>query len=196
MLSDALDSRVISLSKSEMEELPSISRVKRNVVIEGKPLSAEHILRFAESRSIVILNTVERAQKMFNDIRSGLAGKGLEIPVMLLHSRFFKNDRREKEDCLSKQFGKGCYNPSILVATQVVEAGLDISCEHLHTEVCPVNSLVQRAGRCARYPGESGVVHVYDLPEAERAWLPYGDMKSEEPAFSRTKTLLSGITTT
>jgi CRISPR-associated endonuclease/helicase Cas3 len=38
----------------------------------------------------------------------------------------------------------------MVVATQVVEAGLDVSCELLVTEVAPADSLVQRAGRCAR----------------------------------------------
>jgi CRISPR-associated endonuclease/helicase Cas3 len=38
----------------------------------------------------------------------------------------------------------------MVVATQVVEAGLNVSCELLVTEVAPADSLVQRAGRCAR----------------------------------------------
>jgi CRISPR-associated endonuclease/helicase Cas3 len=42
----------------------------------------------------------------------------------------------------------------IVVTTQVVEAGLNVSCELLITEVAPADSLVQRAGRCARNVGE------------------------------------------
>ena len=38
-----------------------------------------------------------------------------------------------------------------LLATQVVEAGLDVSADLLLTEVAPMNSLIQRAGRCARW---------------------------------------------
>jgi CRISPR-associated endonuclease/helicase Cas3 len=46
----------------------------------------------------------------------------------------------------------------------VVEVGLDISSDALHTELAPAASVIQRAGRCARYKGEVGDVHVYRLP--------------------------------
>jgi len=94
-------------------------------------------------------------------------------------------------------FASGVRANAILVATQVVEAGVDISCENLHTEICPANSLIQRAGRCARFEGEKGVVHVYPLPKDERAWLPYGDENRESETLSATRTLLEtcGLTT-
>ncbi|MBI3304523.1 MAG: CRISPR-associated endonuclease Cas3'' [Deltaproteobacteria bacterium] len=79
------------------------------------------------------------------------------------------------------------------MATQVVEAGLDLSCEHLHTEVCPMNALVQRAGRCARFEGEEGMVHVYPLPFEERAWLPYGDLQREDVTLTKTRDLLMQV---
>lgn len=48
-----------------------------------------------------------------------------------------------------------------------------------------MSALVQRAGRCARFPGESGDVLVYPLPEPEgrgQPWLPY---TQEEITHSR-----------
>ena len=50
-----------------------------------------------------------------------------------------------------------------MVATQVVEAGIDLSAAVLITEVAPWPSLVQRAGRCNR----TGLV-----PGAELWWVP------------------------
>ncbi len=44
----------------------------------------------------------------------------------------------------------------IIIATQVIEAGLDISADILITELAPADSLVQRCGRVARFPGEVG----------------------------------------
>ena len=52
----------------------------------------------------------------------------------------------------------------ILVATQVIEVGLDISCENLHTELAPASAILQRAGRCARFENESGMVRIYHVP--------------------------------
>jgi CRISPR-associated endonuclease/helicase Cas3 len=130
---------------------------------------------------------------MYADLRQAIAEKGFAITLVLLHSRFFREDRRIKEERLGSLFGKGANSPAILVATQVVEAGLDLSCEHLHTELCPMNSLVQRGGRCARFVGEEGTVHVYPLPAEERAWLPYGDVQSEDVTLAKTRELLERI---
>lgn len=55
------------------------------------------------------------------------------------------------------------------VATQVVDVGVDISVEVLHTELAPPASLMQRAGRCAHYPGDTGTVTVYPVG----TYIPY-----------------------
>ena len=130
---------------------------------------------------------------MFEALRSQLAASGEEIPLILLHSRFFAEDRRAKETRIRALFGRDAKGPAILVATQVIEAGLDISSDDLHTELCPMNALVQRAGRCARFEGEEGTVHVHPLPDVERAWLPYGDASTEDPALARTRELLARV---
>ncbi len=92
--------------------------------------------------------------------------------VMLLHSRFERPHRVVKEALLRDLWGKEGVKardlPSlIVVATQVVEVGLDISSQVLHTELAPAASVLQRAGRCARYPGEQGWVYVYQVPAKE-----------------------------
>jgi CRISPR-associated endonuclease/helicase Cas3 len=176
-----------------MNSLPSVTSVTRRLTVETSPLSAEAVLPYHEGRSLVLLNTVGRAQVMYEELRKQLEAKGMKVPLMLLHSRFFKEDRRAKEQSLRALFGKGIRGPAILAATQVVEAGLDLSCEHLHTEVCPMNALIQRAGRCARFEGEEGTVHVYPLPSEERVWLPYGDLQREDDTLRKTRELLAQI---
>ena len=64
----------------------------------------------------------------------------------------------------------------ILVATQVIEVGLDISCENLHTELAPASAILQRAGRCARFENESGTVTIYPVPPTSNGspnYAPY-----------------------
>ncbi len=60
----------------------------------------------------------------------------------------------------------------IIVATQVVEAGVDVSAGCLITELAPWPSLVQRFGRCARY-GANGRVFVVDRGRDEATSTPY-----------------------
>ncbi len=196
VLCRTLDCQPISLSAAEKEHLPSIARVERRLVPESHILSVQDILRTPEGRSIVLLNTVGRAQEVFKELADDLRVRRPKIPAMLLHSRFFKNDRKDKEERLRELFGPEAKGPAILVATQVIEAGLDISCDHMHTELCPMNSLVQRAGRCARFEGESGIVHVYLLPETERAWLPYGTLSRQDPTMEKTREFLARIPAT
>lgn len=140
--------------------------------------AVSHILQthqdqiISRPRSLVVCNQVERAQAVYTALRDQ-APTG--ITVRLLHSRFLKKDRQEIEQFIRNEFQKNKDNqtvPSlILVATQVVEVGLDMSCNALHTELAPAAAILQRAGRCARYQGETGQVFVYPVNDNEHA--PY-----------------------
>jgi len=137
--------------------------------------------------SLVICNTVARAQRLYRDLRArvGTGGPALH----LLHARFTPEDRRAKSEKLGQWLGPAAWQDGalvnaaigergvIVVATQVVEVGLDISVDVLHTEIAPANSLVQRAGRCARFAGQRGLVYVYPLAPRDNgtpaSTLPY-----------------------
>lgn len=122
-------------------------------------LTADAILAHKGRRVLAVVNQVRRAQELFEKVRA-VVGKAL-----LLHSRFFAEDRRRKQRRLHEWFSTSC--DGITISTQVIEAGVDLSAEILLTESCPVNTLVQRAGRCARFRNESGTVHVYGLPSGD-----------------------------
>jgi CRISPR-associated endonuclease/helicase Cas3 len=86
----------------------------------------------------------------------------------LLHSRFVPEDRKKREREVLDAFSgsKKC----CVITTQVCEVGLDISCDVLLTEVSPIDSLIQRVGRCARRGGK-GEVYVFDVKGSK----PYED---------------------
>ena len=95
--------------------------------------------------SIAVLNTVDRARAVFKALQK--QGPGAEI--ILLHSRFRPGDRRRAANlALSAVDATG--TGRIVVSTQVIEAGVDISADLLLTEAAPWPSIVQRAGRCNR----------------------------------------------
>lgn len=98
----------------------------------------------AGTRTLVIVNTVKAAKALFAEVRSQAAA---DIEVVLLHSRFRPEDRQR---AVKRAVGKPTAAGTIVVSTQVVEAGVDITSAALFTESAPWSSIVQRAGRCNR----------------------------------------------
>ncbi len=128
---------------------------------------------------IVFVNTVERAIRVYDELK-GLFEDQDRPEVILAHSRFTKDDRRNVEDKLSQFFGKNANtHPAILVTTQAAEAGLNISAPLVITELCPMDSLIQRVGRCQRFnhdgsPERKGKVIVVK-PAGDKWYVPYID---------------------
>ncbi len=91
--------------------------------------------------TLVVVNRVSRAQSIYEELISkGRTPKD----AAALHSRFREADRKERMKLLDEK------NDRIIVTTQVVEAGVDISAHTMITELAPWSSLVQRLGRCNR----------------------------------------------
>lgn len=187
-LAKELDAEPLVLSPEEAAAISSQHKTRRMHTVEAE-LTARVVREKHRQRSIAICNTVDRAQALFEKLRR-LVGPGVE--VRLLHSRFLRTDRDETEAWLQQEFGKDeeayTVESAILVATQVVEVGLDITSQTLHTELAPAASVVQRAGRCARYEGEEGDVYIYRLPvndEGQPQYAPYVS-KIEKAVCERT----------
>ena len=104
--------------------------------------------------ALVILNTVNGAQKMADILRQALPEK----EVMLVHALFMLEDRAAWENELLKRLGKQSTPKErdglIVVATQVVEQSLDIDADVMITELCPMDLLLQRLGRLHRHDRE------------------------------------------
>ncbi len=124
----------------------------------AEEIAARHV---PDTTTLVVLNTVERAQGLYSAL-----GKCTDSPRLLVHARFRAHERRT----LNQALGKG--SPRIIVATQAVEAGIDLSARTLFTELAPWSSLVQRFGRCNRH-GEHEEAHVW--------WIDIADDKLVAP---------------
>ncbi|NPA06353.1 MAG: CRISPR-associated helicase Cas3' [Chloroflexi bacterium] len=99
---------------------------------------------------LVVANTVQRAQRLWQALRSHLNPEG--IPLFLLHSRFTGRDRLRKEEALLQAAGLGASTrtPLVVVATQVVEVSLNLDLDVLYTDPAPLEALLQRFGRVNR----------------------------------------------
>ncbi|MBK8903488.1 MAG: CRISPR-associated helicase Cas3' [Anaerolineaceae bacterium] len=159
-----------------MESIGSQVGKDRRFYAEQGQLTADSILSHNVKRTICICNTVRSAQKLYDDLHDALRHRGdTETELHLLHSRFYKEDRQRKEEWIRDNFGvsqkKYTGKRLIQIATQVIEVGVDATCDVLHTELAPASSLLQRAGRCARRENEIGRVYIY-LPRNEETGEP------------------------
>jgi len=109
--------------------------------------------------TLVVANTVPTARDVYKQLRGG------PVDCTLLHSRFRGIERAGRmAEVVTRPEDR------IVVATQVIEAGIDLSAAVLVTEAAPWPSVVQRVGRCNR-TGTVMDAEVWCLPPAKP--LPY-----------------------
>ncbi len=187
-LAALLNASIVQVSDEDLQ-LISAGRERKFEVSESA-LNAEMVLSKHQEKScsLVVCNTVLRAQMLYWRIKDEAVRRGCK--VILLHSRLTAEDRAARSAEVMHELGQapkqweddkrygwkdGTYygKDLIVIATQVVEVGLDISVQVLHTELAPANSLVQRAGRCARFAQQQGTVIVYPLLDEEGNELSY-----------------------
>lgn len=155
----------------------------------SKKLATETLsLHQPGSLTLVILNQVERAVELYQTIQKAVSKEAQAPQLLLLHSRFRPVERQLKEQQLRELQAGLPQAGAIIVSTQVVEAGVDLSSRLLITELCPFSSMVQRLGRCNR-DGQivgGGVVRWIDVEEPA---LPY-----EDEQLSKTRGILNKLT--
>ena len=102
----------------------------------------------------IFRNTVARSQQTYDAMLEYFANEEIEVEVLLLHSRFIGLDRAVKEQKLNNYLGKEyAKRPKrlIVVGTQVMEQSLDIDFDESISDIAPIDSLLQRAGRTHRH---------------------------------------------
>ena len=120
---------------------------------------------------LVVVNTVKAAVRLYQALRT-LLGEGDDAPdIRLLHGRFRPAERHRWADILGGP--ERLARDRVIVATQVIEAGVDISADFLVSELAPWTSLVQRFGRAARYGGQARVVVLDREPTDPASAAPY-----------------------
>lgn len=151
------DSAVADAVKSD-EGLAKKSRATKHldalpyVAWKEKSYDKESASRILEKHidgtvTLIIVNTVARAQSLFREIRKMRGENGR---LILIHSRYRAADRAALNKSVSEIAGNEGNTDAVIVSTQVVEAGVDVSATTLVTELAPWSSMVQRLGRCNR----------------------------------------------
>lgn len=101
--------------------------------------------------TLAVVNRVVRAQEIFRLIQNQCEKDDHSPEAFLIHSRFRSAERASiQKDALDEESISPDGPGRIVIATQAIEAGVDISATTLFTELAPWSSMVQRFGRCNR----------------------------------------------
>ena len=132
---------------------------------------------------IAIVNLKRHAIRLADAVRTGKP----ECPIFHLSTNLCPRHRERVLNDMRPFLDTG--RPMILVATQCIEAGVDISAPVVYRAVAPLESIAQAAGRCNRHgtDPEAGRVVVF-LPEDEG--YPPG---AYETAAQHTKAFLAQL---
>jgi CRISPR-associated endonuclease/helicase Cas3 len=127
--------------------------------------------RGAKGPTLVVVNTVDRAVEVFKVLQRNKLLK--QSDLRLVHSRFRPHERASWREEFLNRNACAPNTDRIIVATQVIEAGVDLSAGLMITELAPWPCLVQRFGRVARWDGEAQIIVADFRPEDDKKAAPY-----------------------
>ncbi|MBC6136962.1 CRISPR-associated helicase Cas3' [Listeria innocua] len=163
------------------------SRIRHSMEMVHTEVESEFIKPFFNNnRILVICNTISKAKKIYSELKEHFQGE----EIHLIHSQFIKKDRSAKEKAILKDGQKDSTKTCIWVATQVVEASLDIDFDLLFTELSDVNGLFQRMGRCYRNRALDVGTNVYVFDGGAKVCSGVGTF-IDKLIFENSKTILN-----
>jgi len=133
-------------------EHPLFNRIRLQIPGEAQSLTQfqENFARdFSGENGLIVMNTKKAAIKMAGHIKETRP----EYRVVCLTNYLVPRDRKEKIRDIKNALKKG--DRIIVVSTQLVEAGVDLSFKYVYRDFGPLDSIIQVAGRCNRH-GEYG----------------------------------------
>ena len=156
---------------------------------------SELLFQCIQQPTIIYANTVAKAFEFYDWFLNNTP-----IKPILYHSRFTEPDKLEKEKVLIENLGRKAWEQGkaqgVAILTQIGEMSINISADLMISDVCPIDRLVQRAGRLSRFKTTSiGTLHVL-IPQKEVKEIrhlypaPYGQLEkgkwTPSPALVKT----------
>ena len=198
--SDSLWKRPPQSNKSELYRWRK-QEPQRLAALESKCAElARETLTFADSPKVigVILNRVNSARSVFRKIRKWNADNGDAVDVILLTGR---SRPIERDDLVAKYWKRiragrtrdASNRPVFVVATQCIEAGVNLDFDALITELASLDALRQRFGRLDRL-GDFQHARAWIVARADHA--KFGDEAIYGMAAMQTFTLLDNLAAT
>jgi CRISPR-associated endonuclease/helicase Cas3 len=136
----------VSTSKTFHSKITKRHRIK---LLDSNEFDYKQIIEISKTKKVLVLcNTVGHAQHTYEKLLE------FDCTPRLLHGSYIKKDRAILENKILDFAPNEPNNPNgkkgIWISTQIVEASLNIDFDVLFTEMCSIDSLIQRFGRIYR----------------------------------------------
>ena len=139
----------IELCEKELFSVPDFNRVKLNIDLKEQTLDefCQNYLELGDSKSIlIVMNTKRSALAIYDYLSSKFKSSYQVLCLTTLHIPLCRQKIIEKIGCIIKEEK----TKVVLVSTQLIEAGVDISFQKVYRDFGPLDSIIQVAGRCNR----------------------------------------------
>ena len=169
--------------------LKSRKDVSREVTVDflhDEESCIEKVLASVEKGECVVWvrNSVNDALEAYQAIRQRMKNPD---DCLLFHSRFILRDRKSIENKVLDIFGKSgdanIRSGKVLVSTQVFQESLDADADVMISDICPIDDLIQRAGRLHRHARDMHKKYqqgIQDCRPSPQLWL-HTPQWSDEP---------------
>ncbi len=128
-------------------------------------LVADYHGQYPEKSILVILNTKSHTLECFKKLSEMIPESSADLYFLSTLITPFERKR------IIQELKSDDSNSKVIVSTQLIEAGVDISVDTVFRNIAPIDSLIQAAGRANRYSEspQVGEVYVYRIQELEKA---------------------------
>lgn len=174
------DDEIIPLVENKSYYYDSFNRIDYNFNLDNIPLEKfkENIIEEIENNNskdmMFVLNTINSSIELYSHIKehfeslyedivldetNGIVIINNEIQLIYLSTNILPKQRLARINAI-----KDPNKRNIIVTTQLVEAGVDISVDIVYRDLAPLDSIIQTAGRCNRNDEKGrGIVNVVSL---------------------------------
>ncbi len=149
---------------------------------------AQHFIDKYQSdlRSILIIVNQKKAVKfLFDKFKAAFPDRA----VMALSTLLTPRERRVRIYLIQRLLRQN--KPCLVISTQLVEAGVDLSFPVVHRDFAPLDSVIQSAGRCNRHNDLDAVgeVHLWELHDSQGS--PLWQRVYDTPLIEATQEILA-----
>ena len=131
--------------------------------VEFNSIIIDYCTENPDKNILIILNTKDASRQCFEYISESIPDDSGFYYLSTLITPF---ERKEIIKCIKTKSDVR----KIIVSTQLIEAGVDISADTIFRQIAPIDSIIQSAGRANRYNENDSIsdVFIYEIDESQK----------------------------